>query len=167
MRAARLQGPPQPRPRHASLNEALERAAVSGRRGLTFVAADETETSLGWDEVRERVAALAGALVSLGVRPGERVALVLPTGPDFMDAFFGTLLAGAVPVPLYPPVRLGRLPEYHAATARMLGRRVVGSSTPLRSPMASEPTSRPAASGGAGRLAASCAMAGARVATSL
>ena len=43
MRAARLQGPPQPRPRHASLNEALERAAVSGRRGLTFVAADETE----------------------------------------------------------------------------------------------------------------------------
>jgi acyl-CoA synthetase (AMP-forming)/AMP-acid ligase II len=120
MRAARLQGPPQPRPRHASLNEALERAAVSGRRGLTFVAADETETSLGWEEVRERAAAVAGALVSLGVRPGERVSLVLPTGPDFMDAFFGTLLAGAVPVPLYPPVRLGRLPEYHVATARML-----------------------------------------------
>ncbi|RPH68892.1 MAG: fatty acyl-AMP ligase [Myxococcaceae bacterium] len=120
MRAARLQGPPQPPPRHASLNEALERAAVSGRRGLTFVAADETETALGWDAVRERAAGVAGALVSLGVRPGERVALVLPTGPEFMDAFFGTLLAGAVPVPLYPPVRLGRLSEYHVATARML-----------------------------------------------
>ena len=120
MRAARLQGGPQPRPRHASLNEALERAAVSGRRGLTFVAADETETTLGWDAVRARAASVAGALVSLGVRSGERVALVLPTGPDFMDAFFGTLLAGAVPVPLYPPVRLGRLPEYHVATARML-----------------------------------------------
>ena len=120
MRAARLQGPPQPPPRHASLNEALERAAVSGRRGLTFVAADETETALGWDAVRERAAGVAGALVSLGVRPGERVALVLPTGPEFMDAFFGTLLARAVPVPLYPPVRLGRLSEYHVATARML-----------------------------------------------
>ncbi len=120
MRPARLQGVPQPRPRHASLNEALERAAVSGRRGLTFVAADETETSLGWDALRSRAAQVAGALASLGVLPGERVALVLPTGPDFMDAFFGTLLAGAVPVPLYPPVRLGRLPEYHAATARML-----------------------------------------------
>ncbi|HUM12813.1 MAG TPA: fatty acyl-AMP ligase [Myxococcaceae bacterium] len=120
MRPARLQGVPQPRPRHASLNEALERAAVSGRRGLTFVAADETETSLGWDAVRSRAAQVAGALASLGVLPGERVALVLPTGADFMDAFFGTLLAGAVPVPLYPPVRLGRLAEYHAATARML-----------------------------------------------
>jgi acyl-CoA synthetase (AMP-forming)/AMP-acid ligase II len=120
VRPARLQGAPQPRPRHASLNEALERAAVSGRRGLTFVAADETETSLGWEAVRMRASQVAGALAALGVRPRERVALVLPTGPDFMDAFFGTLLAGAVPVPLYPPVRLGRLPEYHAATARML-----------------------------------------------
>jgi acyl-CoA synthetase (AMP-forming)/AMP-acid ligase II len=93
---------------------------VSGRRGLTFVAADETETSLGWEAIRSRAAQVAGALAELGVSPGERVALVLPTGPDFMDAFFGTLLAGAVPVPLYPPVRLGRLPEYHLATARML-----------------------------------------------
>ena len=34
--------------------------------------------------------------------------------------FFGTLLAGAVPSPLYPPVRLARMDEYHARTARML-----------------------------------------------
>jgi acyl-CoA synthetase (AMP-forming)/AMP-acid ligase II len=120
MRAARLQGAAQPGARHASLNEALERAAVSGRRGLTFVSADESETALGWDEVRARASRVAGALIDLGVQPGERVAMVLPTGPDFMDAFFGTLLAGAVPVPLYPPVRLGRLSEYHATTARML-----------------------------------------------
>ncbi len=120
MRPARLQGAPKPPQRHASLHEALERAAVSGRRGLTFVAADETETALGWDAIRTRASLVAGALAALGVRPGERVAMVLPTGPEFMDAFFGTLLAGAVPVPLYPPMRLGRLPEYHAATARML-----------------------------------------------
>jgi acyl-CoA synthetase (AMP-forming)/AMP-acid ligase II len=37
-----------------------------------------------------------------------------------VETFFGALLAGAVPVPLYPPVRLGRIAEYHAATARML-----------------------------------------------
>jgi len=120
MRPARLQGHPQPSPRYRSLNEALERAAVSGRRGLTFVAADETESALGWAELRSRAMRVAGGLSALGVRAGERVALVLPTGPAFMDAFFGALLAGAVPVPLYPPVRLGRLPEYHAATARML-----------------------------------------------
>jgi len=48
------------------------------------------------------------------------VALVFPTGFEFLDALFGVLLAGAVPVPLYPPAHLGRLDEYHARTARML-----------------------------------------------
>jgi len=48
------------------------------------------------------------------------VALVYPTCAGFFDAFFGVLLAGAVPVPLYPPVRLGRLDEYHERTAAML-----------------------------------------------
>src|SRR5581483_4408073 len=51
---------------------------------------------------------------------GDRVAIVLGSGPEFFDALFGAQAAGAVPVPLYPPVRLGRLDEYHAATARML-----------------------------------------------
>ncbi len=39
----------------------------------------------------------------------------------FLDAFFGVMAAGAVPVPLYPPVRLGRLPEWLATTSRMIG----------------------------------------------
>jgi acyl-CoA synthetase (AMP-forming)/AMP-acid ligase II len=45
---------------------------------------------------------------------------VLPTGLEFFAAFFGAILAGAVPTPLYPPVRLGRLDEYHDRTAAML-----------------------------------------------
>jgi acyl-CoA synthetase (AMP-forming)/AMP-acid ligase II len=48
------------------------------------------------------------------------VAVVLPTGPAFFDLFFGLMLLGAVPVPLYPPVRLGRLDEYFARTAAMV-----------------------------------------------
>jgi acyl-CoA synthetase (AMP-forming)/AMP-acid ligase II len=48
------------------------------------------------------------------------VGVVFPTDPGFFDAFFGVLLAGAVPVPLYPPVRLGRLEEYHRRTAALL-----------------------------------------------
>jgi acyl-CoA synthetase (AMP-forming)/AMP-acid ligase II len=45
---------------------------------------------------------------------------VFPSTPSFFDAFFGVLLARAVPVPLYPPVRFGRLEEYHSKTARMI-----------------------------------------------
>jgi acyl-CoA synthetase (AMP-forming)/AMP-acid ligase II len=46
--------------------------------------------------------------------------LIYPTGIEFFDAFFGILSAGAVPVPLYPPVRLGRLDEYLERTAAMV-----------------------------------------------
>ena len=37
---------------------------------------------------------------------------MLPTGFDFLRAFQGILIAGAVPVPIYPPARLDRLEEY-------------------------------------------------------
>jgi fatty-acyl-CoA synthase len=56
--------------------------------------------------------AVAGGLRDDGIRPGDTVALMLPTGFDFLRAFQGILLAGAVPVPIYPPVRLDRLDEY-------------------------------------------------------
>ncbi len=46
--------------------------------------------------------------------------LVFPTSVEFIDAFFGVLLAGAVPAPLYPPVHLGRLAEYRERTVVMV-----------------------------------------------
>lgn len=38
-------------------------------------------------------------------RQGDRVGIILPTGPEFIIAFFGSLLAGAIPVPLSQPTR--------------------------------------------------------------
>ena len=64
--------------------------------------------------VRERALSIAADLTARGVRKGDRVALVLPTCPEFVECLFGVLCAGAIPVPLYPPVRLGRLEEYHS-----------------------------------------------------
>jgi len=114
-----VRGPALRPPRHQTVNAALEEAART-RWGLTFVDARERELEMSFAEVQQRALEVAGALASRGVAPGDRVAIVLPTGPDFMDAFFGALWAGAVPVPLYPPVRLGRIDEFHRATARML-----------------------------------------------
>lgn len=44
----------------------------------------------------------AGALRRLGVRPGDRVSLHLPNCPQFLIAYYGALLAGAVVVPFNP-----------------------------------------------------------------
>jgi 1-acyl-sn-glycerol-3-phosphate acyltransferase len=53
------------------------------------------------------VPALRGA-----VRPGDPVAIMLPTGRDFLDSFFAALLAGGVPVPLAPPARLSQVEDH-------------------------------------------------------
>ncbi len=112
----------------ATLADALARASAFPGTGLRLLDRHEEATFLAWSEVHAGACEVAAALQARGILRGERVALVLPTGADFFFAFFGATLAGAVPVPLYPPVRLGRLPEYHARTARMLeasGARIV------------------------------------------
>ena len=115
----RLVGPPLTPSPFPTVNAALENAARADA-GVVLIDATETETRLSWREIFSRARRIAGALVGRGIQPGDRVAIVLPTGADFLDAFFGTQLAGAVPVPLYPPVRLGRMGEYARATGRML-----------------------------------------------
>ena len=60
--------------------------------------------------------------------PGERVALLLRTEPAFFHAYIGILLAGGVPVPLYPPFRADQIEEYasrQAAILRNAGARVL------------------------------------------
>jgi acyl-CoA synthetase (AMP-forming)/AMP-acid ligase II len=115
----RLVGPPLLPLRAPTFVDALAQAARVNAR-LTFVDAQEQETVLEHGALYRSARRLAHALRERGVQPGDRVALVLPTGADFVEGFFGVQLAGAVPVPLYPPVRLGRMEEYLAATTRML-----------------------------------------------
>jgi 1-acyl-sn-glycerol-3-phosphate acyltransferase len=60
----------------------------------------------------ERAVAVSAGLRERKVGPGDSVALMLRTEEPFFAAFFGTLLAGAVPVPIYPPFRADRIEEY-------------------------------------------------------
>jgi len=66
---------------------------------------DEVVVKLGGDrlsyhELWDRSMVVAGGLIEAGVRRGDRVATRLPTGIDWCLAFFGTLMAGAVVVPV-------------------------------------------------------------------
>lgn len=67
---------------------------------------------LSYRRLQDSATAIAAGLQRLGVGPGERVAIMLPTGSDYLAAFFGIVLAGAVPVPIYPPVRLALLEDH-------------------------------------------------------
>ena len=55
---------------------------------------------LTYRELWDRSARVAGGLRAAGVQPGDRVANRLPNGTDWVLGFWGTLLAGAVAVPV-------------------------------------------------------------------
>jgi acyl-CoA synthetase (AMP-forming)/AMP-acid ligase II len=103
-----------------TLIDLLERASRDPGTGLRLIDRHEEAEFYPFPDVWRRALGVCGGLQNLGVEPGDRVALVYPTSIDFIGAFFGSILAGAVPVPLYPPVRLHRLEEYETRTARML-----------------------------------------------
>ena len=59
-------------------------------------------TVLSYAELDERTARAAGLLHEHGVRPGDRVAVMLPNVPEFAVVYYAILRAGAVVVPMNP-----------------------------------------------------------------
>ena len=59
-------------------------------------------TATSYRMLEDQSTACAAALADLGVRPGDRVALLLPNCPQFFVAEFGAWKAGAVVVPVNP-----------------------------------------------------------------
>ncbi len=95
-----------------TLGEALDYAA-EGVRGLNFHdPRGQLSRAYTFRELREDAIASARRLVAHGVEPGNRVALVAETGPEFAALFFGLIYAGAWPVPLPLPTSFGGRESY-------------------------------------------------------
>jgi 1-acyl-sn-glycerol-3-phosphate acyltransferase len=80
----------------------------------------ETTTILTHHQLFERAQTVAAALRAHGVQPRETVALMLPTGLAFFEAFAGILLAGGIPIPIYPPLRASQVEDHLRRQARIL-----------------------------------------------
>ena len=114
---------PAPPPVHAAtLVEVLEYHAQhdADRVHIMLLREDGSEDPITYGQLRREAGAVAAALRGLGLRPGGAVAIMLPTGRGYFAAFLGSMLAGGVPVPLYPPFRLDRIAEYIAREAKIL-----------------------------------------------
>ncbi len=106
----------------ATIHEVLRRRALAecDRPHVYLHEPDRPLEEISYGRLWAGAAAVAGGLSERGVERGETVALMLPTGIDFLRSFQGILIAGAVPVPLYPPARLDRLEEYLLRQAGIL-----------------------------------------------
>jgi fatty-acyl-CoA synthase len=96
----------------ATLGEALDYAAT-GVRGLNF---HDPRGNLArpypYSELRRDALDMAYRLIAKGVKPGDRIALIAETSPEFAALFFGTVYAGAWPVPLPLPTSFGGRDSY-------------------------------------------------------
>jgi fatty-acyl-CoA synthase len=96
----------------ATLGEALDYAAL-GQRGLNFHdARGKLERAYPFSQLRLDALACAQRFVGRGVKPGDRIALVAETVPEFTALFFGAIYAGAWPVPLPLPTSFGGRDSY-------------------------------------------------------
>ena len=91
-----------------SVASMLDAAAAGG-----LVHGDER---IGWQQLRERADRLAQGLASLGLGPGDPVALVVDNVPAFAVGFFAIARLGGVVVPLNPQFKEAEF-DFHFAEA--------------------------------------------------
>ena len=78
------------------------------------------EHPIRYRDLLDMARAIAGGLVAQGLQPRQTVALMLPTGHDYLACFFGVMIAGGVPVPIYPPARMDQIEDHLKRHARIL-----------------------------------------------
>ncbi len=105
-----------------TISEGLwRRAEAAAERAHVYLREEDGhELTVTYGDLLTLTRRIGGGLKARGVKRGDTVALMLPTGFDFLGTFQGILAVGAVPVPIYPPVRLDRLAEYLARQATIL-----------------------------------------------
>jgi fatty-acyl-CoA synthase len=102
------------------------RAAHDAERAHLVITEDadaeghDKNATLTFGELHAAAQRCAGELTRRGVSTGSRVALMLPTSRAFFVSYAGILLAGAIPVPIYPPFRADRIEEYAARQSAIL-----------------------------------------------
>ncbi|OOY44022.1 acyl-phosphate glycerol 3-phosphate acyltransferase [Solemya velum gill symbiont] len=73
---------------------------------------EDQPVPVSYQALFDGAAAIASGLRARRVSPGQSIAIMLPTNRDYLFSFFGILLAGAIPVPIYPPLRPAQLEDH-------------------------------------------------------
>ncbi|HUM70613.1 MAG TPA: long-chain-fatty-acid--CoA ligase [Chloroflexota bacterium] len=79
------------------ITQGLKRAALVNAQGIATIDGERQHT---WREFADRVARLAGALISLGLKTDDRVAMLALNSDRHLEYYFATIWAGGIFVPL-------------------------------------------------------------------
>lgn len=94
--------------------------AHPNRPSIRLYSDDSDGEAITYGNLREGALAAACGLQRRGMAVGDAVAIMLPTGREYFIAFMGILMAGGVPVPIYPPARPSHLEDHLTRHRRIL-----------------------------------------------
>ncbi|APR99633.1 fatty acyl-AMP ligase [Pajaroellobacter abortibovis] len=103
-----------------TLVDAIRALASEHRHGFTFLQSDGSESYYPFSLIYQQAECRAAHLIAHGIRKGERVALIVPEEDEFILSFLGAMIAGAVPVPIYPQLSFKGIETYYAIVGHIL-----------------------------------------------
>lgn len=98
-------------PHPAPITQRLQDAASGSDRGVTFIAPHD-RVRVSYRQVHDEARVVGATLQSLGIVPGDHVAILGPTTRGLITAIQGCWLAGAASMVLPLPMRMGSLEEF-------------------------------------------------------
>jgi len=102
-----------------TLVDAVRALREDRARGFVFVRPDGTERLCTFHDIAAEAERRGAHLLARGLRKGDRLAMVVPDGDEFVLSFLGALFAGVVPVPIYPQLTFKNIESYHDTVAHI------------------------------------------------
>jgi len=87
---------------------------------IQFYKDDGNGEKITYSQLYESAQKVAASLQHYGMKKGDSVAIMLPTSREYFFSFFGILIGGGIPVPIYPPARVSQLEEHIVRHTRIL-----------------------------------------------
>lgn len=95
-----------------TLVDALSLLPRDETRGFRFIGADTKERFYSYDAIEKEAHRRAAHFAALGLKKGDRLAIVVPEGHEFVLSFVGACVAGVIPVPIFPRASFKGLDGY-------------------------------------------------------
>ena len=90
------------------------------RPHIQFYQDDGKGETITYLQLQTNAQIVAASLQERGLKMGDTVAIMLPTGREYFFSYFGILMAGGIPVPIYPPARPSQIEEHILRHTRIL-----------------------------------------------
>ena len=90
------------------------------RTHITLYSDQDDGQKITFQDLKSAADTMAAGLQKYGLKPRQVVAIMLPTGRDYFISFFAILIAGGIPVPLYPPARRAQIEDHLQRHQRIL-----------------------------------------------